>query len=72
MGEIMKTSSFFLTETKYIYVAGDNIKHAFLENVQNALVRVRSQKENVAGLKLPKFENFTESDTRNDHMHWIG
>lgn len=64
MGEIMKTSSFSLTEAKY--VAGENIKHVVLENVQNASLKVRSRQENVAGVKLPKFDYFTEGETKND------
>jgi len=64
MGDIMKTSSFSLTEAKY--VAGENVKHIVLENVQNASLKVRSRQENVAGVKLPKFEYFTEGDTKND------
>lgn len=64
MGDIMKTSSFALTEAKY--VAGENIKHIVLENVQNASLKVRSRQENVAGVKLPKFEYFTEGETKND------
>ncbi|KAJ4709531.1 V-type proton ATPase subunit D [Melia azedarach] len=64
MGEVMKTSSFALTEAKY--VAGENIKHIVLENVQNASLKVRSRQDNVAGVKLPKFEYFTEADTKND------
>lgn len=63
MGEIMKTSSFALTEAKY--VAGENIKHIVLENVQNASLKVRSRQENVAGVKLPKFEYFTDGETKN-------
>ncbi|KAL5546862.1 hypothetical protein UlMin_006549 [Ulmus minor] len=51
MGEIMKPSSFALTKAKY--VAGDNINHTVLKN-------------NVAGVKLPKFEYFTDGDTKND------
>lgn len=64
MGDVMKTSSFALTEAKY--VAGENIKHIVLENVQSATVKVRSRQENVAGVKLPKFEYFTEEATKND------
>jgi V-type H+-transporting ATPase subunit D len=63
MGEIMKTSSFALTEAKY--VAGDNIKHIVLENVQNASLKVRSKHDNIAGVKLPKFEYFTDGETKN-------
>ncbi|KAI9177356.1 hypothetical protein LWI28_014070 [Acer negundo] len=63
MGDVMKTSSFALTEAKY--VAGENIKHIVLENVQTASLKVRSRQENIAGVKLPKFEYFTEGDTKN-------
>jgi len=64
MGDIMKDSSFSLTEAKY--VAGENIKHVVLENVSTTSVRVRSRQDNVAGVKLPKFEHFTEGETKND------
>lgn len=65
MGEIMKTSSFALTEVKY--VAGDNIKHVVLENVKEASLKVRSRQENVAGVKLPKFEYTNDGETsKND------
>lgn len=50
MGDIMKTSSFALTEAKY--VAGENIKHIILENVNTASLKVRSKQENVAGVNL--------------------
>ncbi|KAL7173595.1 hypothetical protein ACSBR2_032951 [Camellia fascicularis] len=63
MGEVMKTSSFALTEAKYI--VGENIKHTVLENVQTASLKVRSRQENIAGVKLPKFEYFTEGETKN-------
>ncbi|KAL9673358.1 hypothetical protein QQ045_029614 [Rhodiola kirilowii] len=64
MGDIMKNSSFALTEVKY--VAGDNVKHVVLENVKTATLKVRSRTENVAGVKLPKFEYFTDGETKND------
>ncbi|XP_010525267.1 PREDICTED: V-type proton ATPase subunit D [Tarenaya hassleriana] len=64
MGDIMKTSSFALTEAKY--VAGENVKHIVLENVKEASLRVRSRQENIAGVKLPKFEHFSEGETKND------
>lgn len=64
MGTIMKSSAFALTEAKY--VAGENIKHVVLENVQSASVKVRSRQENVAGVKLPRFEHFSEGETKND------
>ncbi|KAF6134121.1 hypothetical protein GIB67_013518 [Kingdonia uniflora] len=64
MGDIMKSSSFALTEAKY--VAGENIKHIVLENVHIATLKVRSRQENIAGVKLPKFDYFTEGETKND------
>lgn len=64
MGTIMKSSSFALTEAKY--VAGENVKHIVLENVQNASIKIRSRQDNVAGVKLPKFEHFTDGETKND------
>lgn len=64
MGEVMKSSSFALTEAKY--VAGENVKHVVLENVHNASLKVRSRQENVAGVKLPRFEYFQEGETKND------
>ncbi|MCO5547975.1 hypothetical protein L7F22_001430 [Adiantum nelumboides] len=65
MGESLKASSFSLTEAKY--TAGDSIKHVVLENVGSATVKVRAKQDNVAGVKLPKFEYFTEAgETKND------
>ncbi|KAI3743209.1 hypothetical protein L1987_60915 [Smallanthus sonchifolius] len=64
MGNIMKSSSFALTEAKY--VAGDNIKYTVIENVKTASLKVRSRTENVAGVKLPKFEYFTEAESKNE------
>uniref|UniRef100_A0A0D6QZG9 V-type proton ATPase subunit D n=1 Tax=Araucaria cunninghamii TaxID=56994 RepID=A0A0D6QZG9_ARACU len=65
MGETMKASAFALTEAKY--AAGENIKHIVLENVESASVKVRARQENIAGVKLPKFEYFTEEgQTKND------
>ncbi|KAK7318694.1 hypothetical protein RJT34_03400 [Clitoria ternatea] len=65
MGDVMKTSSFALTEAKY--VAGDNIKHIVLENVREASLRVRSRQENIAGVKLPKFDYTNDGGvTKND------
>lgn len=64
MGDIIKSSSFALTEAKY--VAGDNIKHIVRENVQSASIKVKSRQENIAGVKLPKFEHYIDGETKND------
>jgi V-type H+-transporting ATPase subunit D len=55
MGTTMKQSAFCLTEAKY--VAGEGIKHAVLDSVSSANVRVRAFTDNVAGVKLPRFES---------------
>lgn len=65
MGEVMKAAAFALTEAKY--AAGDNVKHVVFENVDQAIVRVKAKQENVAGVKLPKFEHYNEAiESKND------
>eukprot|EP00245_Coleochaete_scutata_P017003 TRINITY_DN8136_c0_g2_i1.p1 TRINITY_DN8136_c0_g2~~TRINITY_DN8136_c0_g2_i1.p1 ORF type:complete len:252 (-),score=58.25 TRINITY_DN8136_c0_g2_i1:788-1543(-) len=65
MGEMMKASAFALTEAKY--AAGENIKHIVFENVDQATLKVRAKQDNVAGVKLPKFEHYTEAgESKND------
>lgn len=65
MGDTMKASAFSLMEAKY--AAGDNIKYVVFENVDKATIKVRARQENVAGVKLPKFEHFTEAgESKND------
>ena len=63
MGEIMKTSAFALTEAKY--AAGDYIKHIVFENVDKAVIKVKAKTDNVAGVKLPKFEHVYEGESKN-------
>ncbi|KAL8480546.1 hypothetical protein ACS0TY_027184 [Phlomoides rotata] len=64
MGDTMKTSSFALTEAKY--VVGENIKHVVRENVSTAALKLLSYQENIAGVELPKFEYFIDGETNND------
>eukprot|EP00271_Cylindrocystis_brebissonii_P020873 TRINITY_DN7171_c0_g1_i1.p1 TRINITY_DN7171_c0_g1~~TRINITY_DN7171_c0_g1_i1.p1 ORF type:complete len:248 (+),score=47.97 TRINITY_DN7171_c0_g1_i1:140-883(+) len=65
MGDVMKESAFALTVAKY--AGGDNITHIVFENVDKATVKVRAKTDNVAGVKLPKFEHFVEAgETKND------
>eukprot|EP00238_Polyblepharides_amylifera_P013474 CAMPEP_0196586410 /NCGR_PEP_ID=MMETSP1081-20130531/54151_1 /TAXON_ID=36882 /ORGANISM="Pyramimonas amylifera, Strain CCMP720" /LENGTH=248 /DNA_ID=CAMNT_0041908281 /DNA_START=453 /DNA_END=1199 /DNA_ORIENTATION=+ len=54
MGLSMKTSAFALTEAKY--ATGDHVKYTIFDNVEEANVRVKASTDNVAGVKLPKFE----------------
>lgn len=54
MGDIMKNSFFAMTEA--VYVAGDNVKHTIRDNVETATVKVNGGLDNVAGVKIPRFE----------------
>jgi V-type H+-transporting ATPase subunit D len=57
MGELMQNASFTLAEMNY--VAGD-MNYNVRESVHQALLRVRSKQDNVAGSYLPVFESFIE------------
>lgn len=59
MGDTMKTSFFSMTEAKY--AAGDNIKHTIFDNVESAQVHVKHRVDNVAGVKIPKYEFLREA-----------
>lgn len=58
MGDAMKTSFFSLAEAKY--AGGDSIKHTVFDNVDRATLKVYSSQENIAGVKIPKFESVSE------------
>ena len=49
MGEVMKNASFSLAETKF---AMGDINHLVIQNVNKAQIKVRTKKDNVAGLFL--------------------
>jgi V-type H+-transporting ATPase subunit D len=70
MGKSLKTSSFALTEAKY--AAGDNVKHTIFDNVEAAQVRVKASTDNVAGVKLPKFEYVNDSTESKMDMTGLG
>jgi hypothetical protein len=42
------------------YAGGDSIKHTVFDNVDRATLKVYSSTENVAGVKIPKFESVSE------------
>ncbi len=54
MGDMMKTSFFSMTEA--IYSSGESVKHTIHDNVETATVRVNGGLDNVAGVKIPKFQ----------------
>ena len=70
MGATMKASAFALTEAKYI--AGEGIKHTVLDAVEQANVRVRAHTDNVAGVKLPRFEHYLEGAEAKSDMTGLG
>nr|ACO11992.1 Vacuolar proton pump subunit D [Lepeophtheirus salmonis] len=57
MGEVMKEASFSLAEAKF---ASGDFSHAVLQNVNKAQVKVRTRKDNVAGVNLPVFESYQD------------
>lgn len=61
MGRTMRDSAFSLTQAKY--VAGEGIKYTIEDTVGAANVRVRSHVDNVAGVKLPRFEHYLAGTT---------
>ena len=58
----MRDSAFSLTQAKY--VAGEGIKYTIEDTVgTSSNVRVRSHVDNVAGVKLPRFEHYLAGTT---------
>nr|ACO14720.1 Vacuolar proton pump subunit D [Caligus clemensi] len=57
MGEVMKEASFSLAEAKF---ASGDFSHAVLQNVNKAQVKIRTRKDNVAGVNLPVFESYQD------------
>ena len=59
MGEVMKEASFSLAEAKF--AAGD-LNHMVIQNVSKAQIKVRTRKDNVAGVALPIFEDYQDGN----------
>merc|ERR1711963_1256071 len=57
MGDVMKEASFSLAEAKF--VLGD-FNQPVLQNVNKARLKIRTRKDNVAGVNLPVFESFSD------------
>ncbi|KAL0829298.1 hypothetical protein ABMA28_004101 [Loxostege sticticalis] len=61
MGEVMKEAAFSLAEAKF--TTGE-FNQVVLQNVTKAQIKIRSKKDNVAGVTLPIFESYQDgSDT---------
>jgi len=57
MGEVMKEAAFSLAEAKF---ASGDFNHQILQNVSKAQTKVKTKKDNVAGVSLPVFEAYSE------------
>ncbi|XP_074646284.1 V-type proton ATPase subunit D-like [Tubulanus polymorphus] len=57
MGEVMKEASFSLAEAKF---ATGDFNHMVLQNVNKAQIKVRTKRDNVAGVVLPVFEHYAD------------
>lgn len=57
MGDVMKEASFSLAEAKF--TMGD-FNHLVLQNANKAQMKIKSKKDNVAGVSLPIFESYQD------------
>lgn len=57
MGEVMKEAAFSLAEAKF---ATGEFNQIVLQNVTKAQIKVRTKKDNVAGVSLPIFESYQD------------
>lgn len=61
MGTVMKEAAFSLAEAKF---ATGDFNQVVLQNVTKAQIKIRTKKDNVAGVQLPIFESYQDgSDT---------
>lgn len=56
----MKESAFSLAEAKF---ATGDFNQVVLQNVTKAQIKIRTKKDNVAGVTLPVFESYTVKPT---------
>lgn len=54
MGVLLKSSFFSLAQARY---GAGEFRHTVLDNVDQATIRVHTSQDNVAGVKLPRFES---------------
>lgn len=57
MGDYMKEASFSLAEAKF---AMGDFNHLVLQNVSKAQLKLKTKRDNVAGVSLPIFESYQE------------
>lgn len=61
MGEVMKVAAFSLAEVKFAIGGETSLPQVVLQNVNKAQIKVRTKKDNVAGVTLPVFESYQEA-----------
>ncbi|KAF5302791.1 hypothetical protein FQA39_LY01971 [Lamprigera yunnana] len=66
MGEVMKEAAFSLAEAKF--TTGE-FNQVVLQNVAKAQIKIRTKKDNVAGVTLPVFESYQDG---NDAYEFTG
>jgi V-type H+-transporting ATPase subunit D len=57
MGTVMKEAAFSLAEAKF---ATGDFNQVVLQNVTKAQIKIRTKKDNVAGVQLPIFESYQD------------
>ncbi|KAF0897657.1 hypothetical protein E2562_000375 [Oryza meyeriana var. granulata] len=60
MGDAMRAASLSLAEA--LYAAGDPLRHVVHQSVGPARIRVRAHQDNIAGVRLPRFEHYLTTD----------
>lgn len=65
MGEVMKEAAFSLAEAKF---ATGDFNQVVLQNVAKAQIKVRTKKDNVAGVTLPVFESYQDGTDTYEHV----
>jgi V-type H+-transporting ATPase subunit D len=61
MGDAMRAASLSLAEA--LYAAGAPLRHAVQQSISGpAALRVRAHQDNIAGVRLPRFESYLPSD----------
>lgn len=68
MGEVMKEAAFSLAEAKF---ATGEFNQVVLQNVTKAQIKIRTKKDNVAGVTLPVFESYTVSLLMFNWQSWF-
>lgn len=58
MGEVMKEAQFSLAEAKF--TVGNDFNAMVLQNVTKAQIKVKTRRDNVAGVNLPAFESYQD------------